>query len=224
MKKSLIFKIFAAMLALVMCFGLAACGGSDTDADNTDTNIGGEADGTSPELNGEPAKVKFTMTSEGKPLGEFIVELYPEYAPITVANFLKLVNEGFYNGVGFHRVYEGFMAQGGDPDGDGRSDGTETTIKGEFASNGVVNNLSHTRGVISMARTKDPNSASTQFFICYSDDYTGSLDGGYAAFGKVIEGMEVVDSFLDIPREYNGERVPTKPVKDITMQSVVVVE
>ncbi len=212
LKKTLIFKILALACAFAMCFCLASCGGNAGEQANEST---------------EHTKVKFTMTSEGEPLGEFVVELYPEYAPITVANFLKLVNEGFYNGVGFHRVYEGFMAQGGDPNGDGVSDGTEDTIKGEFASNGVQNDLSHTRGVISMARTNDPDSASTQFFICYSDDAAYSLDGQYAAFGKVIEGMEVVDSFLNIERESvpgSLDRVPTHPVKDITMQSVVVVE
>ncbi len=208
MKKSLIFKIIAAACAFAMCLGLAACGGGEDESIDLSKN----------------AKVRFTMTSEGKPLGEFVVELYPEYAPITVENFLKLVDEGFYNGVGFHRIYEGFMAQGGDPDGDGVSNGTEETIKGEFALNGVENKLSHTRGVISMARTNDYNSASTQFFICYSDDYASTLDGSYAAFGKVIEGMEVVDSFLDIERDYNGERLPTKPVKDITMEKVEIVE
>ncbi len=211
MKKTIIFKIFAVISALLLCFSLAACGEKQGESET-------------PDISAENTKVKFVMESEGEELGEFIVELYPEYAPITVANFLKLVNEGFYDGVGFHRVYEGFMAQGGDPDGDGRSDGTEETIKGEFALNGVENSLSHTRGVISMARTSDYNSASTQFFICYSDKYTSSLDGQYAAFGKVIEGMEVVDSFLEIEREYNGESVPTKPVKDITMKSVTVVE
>lgn len=207
MKKSLIFKIIAVACAFAMCLCLAACGGGEDESIDLSKNT----------------KVRFTMTSEGKPLGEFVVELYPEYAPVTVENFLKLVDEGFYNGVGFHRIYEGFMAQGGDPDGDGLSNGTEETIKGEFALNGVENNLSHTRGVISMARTNDYNSASTQFFICYSDDYASTLDGSYAAFGKVIEGMEVVDSFLDIERDYNGERLPTKPVKDITMEKVEIV-
>ena len=116
-------------------------------------------------------------------------ELYPEIAPNTVNNFISLVQKGFYDGLNFHRIVEGFMAQGGD----GSSAGKEAaSIKGEFAANGVQNDLSHTRGVVSMARTQVMDSASSQFFICYSDSCT-FLDGNYAAFGKVTEGMEVVD-------------------------------
>ena len=126
--------------------------------------------------------------------GEFIIELYPEYAPQTVQNFVDLVTDGFYDGVGFHRVVEGFMAQGGDPEGTGMG-GSGVQIPGEFAANGFTQNtLSHTRGVISMARSQDPDSASSQFFICYDD--ASFLDGQYAAFGKVIQGMAVVDAFI----------------------------
>lgn len=116
------------------------------------------------------------------------VELYPEYAPKTVANFEKLVKEGFYDGLTFHRVISGFMIQGGDPQGTGMG-GSDETIPGEFSANGFKKNkLKHTRGVISMARSSMPNSASSQFFIMHQD--TPSLDGSYAAFGKVIEGIE----------------------------------
>ena len=158
----------------------------------------------------ENSQVKVKM----KHGGEFIIELYPEYAPATVENFLKLVNSNFYNGLTFHRIVDGFMAQGGDPEGTGNG-GSEKKIKGEFASNGFTKNtLSHERGVISMARSAKNDSASSQFFICYAD-VSESLDGNYAAFGKVIKGMEVVDAFCDVPMTYNirGEKaVPVEPI------------
>lgn len=121
---------------------------------------------------------------------ELVVELYPEYAPITVANFLELVEKNFYDGLIFHRVIENFMIQGGDPTGTG-SGGSDKEIKGEFSSNGVKNTLKHTEGVISMARSNNPNSASSQFFIMHKT--CPHLDGSYAAFGKVIKGQEIVD-------------------------------
>nr|MBQ8890568.1 peptidylprolyl isomerase [Clostridia bacterium] len=128
------------------------------------------------------------------------VELCPEAAPITVKNFESLVSEGFYDGLIFHRVIKGFMIQGGDPLGNGMG-GSEKKIKGEFRSNGVNNPLRHTRGVISMARSYDPNSASSQFFIMHKD--APHLDGQYAAFGKVVEGMDVVDEIAEIPTDYS---------------------
>ena len=130
------------------------------------------------------------------------IELYPETAPITCENFEKLVKQGFYDGLTFHRIIPGFMIQGGDPEGTGMG-GSKDTIKGEFKSNGVNNELSHQRGVVSMARSQDPDSASSQFFICYAD-VSASLDGNYAAFGEVTEGMETVDEFLKCEREYNS--------------------
>ena len=162
-------------------------------------------------------KIKVTMENGG----EFIIELCPEQAPITCENFLKLVKSGFYNGLTFHRVIDGFMAQGGDPEGTGCG-GSDENIKGEFKINGVNNTLSHTRGVISMARSANPNSASSQFFICYGD--CTFLDGQYAAFGKVTEGMEVVDDFLKIDRRmsFGGER--SVPVEPIVMKTVITVE
>ncbi len=144
----------------------------------------------------------------------FVIALYPEYAPITCENFEKLVSEGFYDGLLFHRVYEGFMAQGGD----GRTAGKKAeSIKGEFAANGVKNDLSHTRGVVSMARSQAMDSASSQFFIVYDDAAKKSLDGLYAGFGKVVEGMEVVDSFLTIPMKMGMDKIPTSPTKPITI-------
>ena len=124
------------------------------------------------------------------------LELYQEIAPITVANFEKLVKENFYNGLTFHRIIPGFMIQGGCPKGDGTG-GPGYGIKGEFAANGVKNDLKHTRGVISMARAQDPNSAGSQFFIMHRD--APHLDGQYAAFGKVVEGMDVVDEIANTP-------------------------
>ncbi len=150
----------------------------------------------------------------------FIVQLFPEYAPETVENFKKLVNAKFYDGLTFHRVVDGFMAQGGDPNGDGTG-GSAETIKGEFSDNGYTKNtLSHTRGVVSMARSTDYNSASSQFFICYSDQYTSVLDGKYAAFGKVDEeGMKVVDEFLTVERTENSIGENATPVTPITIKS-----
>jgi peptidyl-prolyl cis-trans isomerase B (cyclophilin B) len=151
--------------------------------------------------------------SEAESAGSFTITLRPDVAPITCENFEKLVSEGFYDGLTFHRVVDDFMAQGGNPNGDGTG-GAPDTIEGEFSANGHENNLSHKRGVVSMARSQDMNSASSQFFICYSDDDT-FLDGNYAAFGEVTEGMEVVDSFLEVERLLNGngeEAVPKEPI------------
>jgi peptidyl-prolyl cis-trans isomerase B (cyclophilin B) len=128
------------------------------------------------------------------------LELYPEVAPITVKNFESLVSKGFYDGLTFHRVIPGFMIQGGDPLGNGMG-GADENIKGEFRANGVNNTLKHTRGVISMARAFDPNSASSQFFIMHAD--APHLDGQYAAFGKVVSGIDAVDEIASIPTDYN---------------------
>ena len=137
---------------------------------------------------------------------EIKLELYPEVAPKTVANFEKLVGEGFYNGLTFHRVIAGFMIQGGDPLGNGMG-GADEKIVGEFAANGIKNDLKHTRGVISMARSMAPNSASSQFFIMHED--APHLDGSYAAFGKVVEGIDVVDEIASVPTDFSDRpRIP----------------
>ena len=128
------------------------------------------------------------------------LELYPEAAPETVKNFESLVKRGFYDGLTFHRIIPGFMIQGGDPLGNGMG-GAEKNIKGEFRANGHNNPIKHERGVISMARAFDPNSASSQFFIMHAD--APHLDGQYAAFGKVISGMDAVDEIASIPTDYN---------------------
>ncbi|MCI5572914.1 MAG: peptidylprolyl isomerase, partial [Faecalibacterium prausnitzii] len=135
------------------------------------------------------------------------IELNEEVAPITCENFKKLVNEGFYNGLTFHRVIPGFMIQGGCPLGTGTG-GPGWNIKGEFAQNGVANPIKHTRGVISMARAMDPNSAGSQFFIMHQD--APHLDGGYAAFGHVVSGMEVVDEIAAVATDWNDK--PRTPV------------
>ena len=135
--------------------------------------------------------------------GTVKVALYPDYAPITVDNFVSLAKDGFYDGLTFHRIMEGFMAQGGDPLGNGTG-GSSNEIAGEFTSNGFNNNLSHTRGAISMARSNDPDSASSQFFIVHED--STFLDGNYAVFGYVTEGMEVIDKICEDaqPTDDNG--------------------
>lgn len=134
------------------------------------------------------------------------IELYPDKAPITAANFEKLVKEGFYDGLTFHRIIPGFMIQGGDPEGTGMG-GSKDKIKGEFASNGVKNDIKHTRGVISMARSMMKDSASSQFFIMHAD--APHLDGDYAAFGKVVEGLEVIDEIASVETDYNDR--PAEP-------------
>lgn len=208
-------KIIAA--AIPMLFILAGCGktlniteGIPQDATAANSAISDTTDETSSQL---------TSTADG---GEIVITLHPDYAPITCENFEKLVGEGFYDGLTFHRVVEGFMAQGGDPEGTGMG-GSEETIKGEFSSNGVENELSHTRGVVSMARSMDPDSASSQFFICYDDSCT-FLDGNYAAFGEVTEGMEVVDDFLKVPRQLGSDNEISSPEKPIVMNKVEMID
>lgn len=144
------------------------------------------------------------------------VELYPTIAPNTVNNFISLAESGFYDGVIFHRVIPGFMIQGGDPEGTGTG-GPDYSIKGEFTSNGFNNELKHERGVISMARTKDPNSAGSQFFIMVSD--SSNLDGEYAAFGKVTEGMEVVDNIVNAERDSQDKPLKDQKMKEVTIET-----
>ncbi len=188
------FKKIFKLSALLMCMmlGMGGCG----------------SDNTAP----AHSKVKFEM-EDGT---TFTVELYPEYAPKTVENFLQLVNSGFYNGLTFHRVVPGFVVQGGCPEGTGMG-GSGKNVVGEFASNGYEGNtLSHKKGVISMARANDPNSASSQFFICVDD--ASFLDGNYAAFGEVIEGYENVEKIAAVKTDPND-----KPMTPVVMKSVSVV-
>ena len=149
-----------------------------------------------------------------KDYGEMELELYPEKAPITVENFVKLVNQGFYNGLTFHRIIKGFMIQGGCPKGNGTG-GPGYGIKGEFAANGINNPIKHTRGVISMARAMNPDSAGSQFFIMHKD--APHLDGQYAAFGKVVNGIEVVDKIVEVKTDFRD-----KPLTPVVIESIIV--
>ena len=177
-------RILSLLLSVLLVMTLASCGGGAGAA-----KTGGKV--------GNKPMVEISV----KDFGVMQVELEPSIAPITVENFLKLVNEGFYDGLTFHRIIKGFMIQGGDPLGNGTG-GSDQRIKGEFASNGVENNLKHTRGVISMARSMDPDSASSQFFIMHQD--SPHLDGSYAAFGQVVSGIEVVDRICDTTPVLDG--------------------
>ena len=147
--------------------------------------------------------------------GVMTLELYPEKAPKTVENFVNLANEGFYDGLIFHRVISGFMIQGGDPTGTGMG-GPGYTIDGEFRMNGFDNDIKHTRGVISMARAMDPNSAGSQFFIMHKD--APHLDGSYAAFGKMTDGFDVLDKIANVATNYSDRPVEEQKVKTITIE------
>ena len=155
------------------------------------------------------------ITIQMKDGGVMKAELYPEIAPETVKNFVELASKGFYNGLIFHRVIPDFMIQGGDPQGTGMG-GPGYTIKGEFTANGFRNDLKHTRGVLSMARAMDPNSAGSQFFIMHAD--YPSLDGQYAAFGKLIEGIEVVDKIASVKTDYNDRPYEDQQIEFMTVQ------
>jgi peptidyl-prolyl cis-trans isomerase B (cyclophilin B) len=163
--------------------------------------------------NGGNPRAEITMESGGT----IVVELDPASAPITVKNFISLASDGFYNGLTFHRVIPGFMIQGGDPDGTGTG-GSSSAIKGEFSDNGVTNNISHVRGVISMARRgNDYDSATSQFFITSADRL--DLDGQYAAFGHVVKGMEVIDMISALPTDSND-----KPLTDVVIKSIKIIK
>lgn len=156
-----------------------------------------------------------TITMEN---GDIIkAELYPEIAPISVNNFISLINKNFYDGLIFHRVIRGFMIQGGDPEGSGCG-GPGYSIKGEFSGNGVENNLKHTEGVLSMARSMAPDSAGSQFFIMHKS--APHLDGAYAAFGKVTEGMEVVDKIADVRTDYSDRPMKEQKIRSMTVDTL----
>lgn len=204
-------------LALLMT-GLIACketGTCDMEAVKAEINSMKVEDFT--ETTEKTEYVKFTV----KDHGEFIVRLRADIAPITVENFQKLVSEKFYDGLTFHRVMKTFMIQGGDPKGDGTG-GSGTTIKGEFAQNGVTNELSHIPGVISMARRSSPlDSATSQFFIVNNENSYLSLDGGYAGFGYVVAGFDVVLSISDVKVTYNAYGTEKSvPVDKVVIEKV----
>ena len=185
MKKLLSYAFVFTMLVMV----LSGCGDSATENKNATQNGADYSSGT------HHAEIKV------KDYGTIKLELDADTAPITVKNFAKLANDKFYDGLTFHRIISGFMIQGGDPKGNGTG-GSKETIKGEFSGNGVENSISHKRGVISMARSMDNDSASSQFFIMHQD--TPSLDGQYAAFGKVTEGIEIVDKICEDTQVVDG--------------------
>ncbi|MEO4052984.1 peptidylprolyl isomerase [Solibacillus sp. CAU 1738] len=202
------YKVFSFVFSLmVVAFVLTGCGTSNEDV-NTAGATNERADYPS-DVKENPI-VTITMDNDEK----IVIELEPTIAPNTVANFISLVEKGFYDGLIFHRVIPGFMIQGGDPLGNGTGD-PGYSIKGEFSNNGFENNLTHERGVISMARAQDPNSAGSQFFIMVED--SPFLDGEYAAFGKVLEGMETVDAIVAAERDEMD-----KPLEDQRMKKVEV--
>ncbi len=190
-------KFLAVMIcAFMVCTLITACGDKTEKTPENTAAPEASADITQKEEN--KIMVEITMKDGGK----MQLELYPDVAPATVENFVKLVNDGFYDGLTFHRIIKGFMIQGGDPEGTGMG-GSKDTIKGEFKQNGVQNDLKHTRGVISMARSQNPNSASSQFFIMHDD--APYLDGQYAAFGKMVSGFEELDKLAETPvQDGNG--------------------
>ena len=195
-------KIIPALMA-ALCLALTACGQTPADASASAA---------------EPIG-KYTAVIDIADYGAITLELDGDSAPLTVANFVKLAKDGFYDGLTFHRIMDGFMMQGGDPNGNGTG-GSDETIPGEFSANGYDNPNSHTRGTISMARAQDPNSASSQFFICQAD--STFLDGSYAAFGRVTDGMDVVDAICADaqPTDDNGTIPPeAQPViNSVTIQ------
>ena len=190
-------KIISMMLiAALSVVSLTGCGQAKAEEEKQEST-------TQQEENNDLLSGKHEVELVIKDYGTIEMELDADKAPITVTNFVNLVEEGFYDGLTFHRIIEDFMMQGGDPNGDGTG-GAEKTIKGEFSSNGVDNNLSHTRGAVSMARSSDPDSASSQFFIVHEDSQF--LDGDYAVFGYVTDGMDVVDKICESaePTDSNG--------------------
>lgn len=207
---------------------LAGCGSKTDTTDTTETTEAtsaadetsdGAADTADTSEDGELLTGLHHVTIDVQDYGTISLELDADTAPISVTNFINLANEGFYDGLTFHRIISGFMIQGGDPNGNGTG-GSEKTIKGEFSANGVENDISHVRGVISMARANDPDSGSSQFFIVHED--STFLDGQYAAFGHVTDGMDVVDAICEaVPVQDNNGTVATADQPVITAVTVV---
>lgn len=194
-------KILSILCVCLLCFSLFGCTSenveSSSDVDVSTSEGIEDVNENSSEIednSGLPEVGNYLVTIDIADYGVIEIELYGSVAPLTVTNFVNLVNDGFYDGLTFHRIIDGFMIQGGDPLGNGMG-GSENTIIGEFVANGIDNTLSHKRGVISMARSQDFNSASSQFFIVHED--STFLDGQYAAFGEVVSGMDVVDAICD---------------------------
>ncbi len=208
-KKQISLFLVTIMACLVV---LAGCGNTAKNNTNDENNTASTSESNKENTSENKNLPKATITVDG--YGGIEAELYPEIAPNTVNNFIYLANKNFYNNLKFHRVIKGFMIQGGDPKGDGTG-GPGYSIEGEFTSNGFANSLKHTKGVLSMARTSDPNSAGSQFFIMSGD--APNLDGQYAAFGKVISGLDVVDKIQNV--ETNSADAPKK---DVVITSITV--
>ena len=219
-------KITVWLLTLVFAATMLAGCGSKTDTTETteatsaaDETSDGAADTADTSENEELLTGLHHVTIDVQDYGTISLELDADTAPISVTNFINLANEGFYDGLTFHRIISGFMIQGGDPNGNGTG-GSEKTIKGEFSANGVENDISHVRGVISMARANDPDSGSSQFFIVHED--STFLDGQYAAFGHVTDGMDVVDAICEaVPVQDNNGTVAAADQPVITAVTVV---
>ena len=207
---------------------LAGCGSKTDTTDTTETTEAtsaadetsdGAADTADTSEDGELLTGLHHVTIDVQDYGTISLELDADTAPISVTNFINLANEGFYDGLTFHRIISGFMIQGGDPNGNGTG-GSEKTIKGEFSANGVENDISHVRGVISMARANDPDSGSSHFFIVHED--STFLDGQYAAFGHVTDGMDVVDAICEaVPVQDNNGTVAAADQPVITAVTVI---
>ena len=222
-------KITVWLLTLAFAVTMLAGCGSKTDTTETtetteatsaaDETSDGAADTADTSEDGELLTGLHHVTIDVQDYGTISLELDADTAPISVTNFINLANEGFYDGLTFHRIISGFMIQGGDPTGNGTG-GSEKTIKGEFSANGVENDISHVRGVISMARANDPDSGSSQFFNVHEDSTV--LDGQYAAFGHVTDGMDVVDAICEaVPVQDNNGTVAAADQPVITAVTVV---
>lgn len=208
-------KIIAFILAAIMLLSFASCDPIEVNPGANTSNKETEAPSTpgGPTVD-DPYANTVKIKIDVKDFGVMTLELYPDLAPITVENFLSYVDENYYEGLTFHRIMKGFMIQGGDGHG-----GEHASIKGEFSANGYENGLSHTYGVISMARTSVMDSATSQFFICNADA-SASLDGKYAAFGRLIDGSEVLDAISNVEVEYNQYGEMSSPVETVTINSI----
>ncbi len=214
-------KVICIILSVLMLtFALTSCKKDEPEQEETETHIAPAAEDIDlSEMDSiDACKPSDTPTDyvliNVENYGQMLVRLFPDVAPATVANFKELVGQGFYDGLIFHRVIKSFMIQGGDPKGTGTG-GSDKNIVGEFAENGFENNLAHKRGVVAMARSNDPNSASSQFYICHKDSGVASLDGKYATFGYVVYGIDVVDKIAKVNTDSND-----KPLKNVVINSI----